>query len=133
MKQVLVFSIVLVAFSPAVRASDFRFCDMNGIVQSATIYVGNRARVFDLSVLVSSAEKAEGKLGKMGYTDCHEYLGQKVDIRVHIPEKFGKPSHGDLISFSYASVDVINASGKWSTSINASLQQYQTASTGDVR
>lgn len=79
----------------AAHASDFRFCEMDGAVESATAYDGSR-RTFDVVVHVASSRKEKGERGKLGYTDCSEYVGERVDVRLQIPPRYGEPARGDL-------------------------------------
>jgi hypothetical protein len=118
---------VFVASLPSLAfASDFRFCDMEGTVQKADLHVGNKARVFDLVVLVSSSHVEKGEFGKMGYTDCSEFVGKNVEIRLQIPAMYGKLANGDFVSFNYSAVDGFGPGGKYvGTSISAVLHNYQ--------
>lgn len=109
----------------ASQASDFRFCEMEATLQAAAPYSGKKARVFDLKVAVDTAQVDESsEFG--GYTDCSEFVGESVEIRLQIPRRFAPPAMGDKISFKYSQVDGFDASGNYlGTSINASLTSYQ--------
>jgi hypothetical protein len=110
----------------ATFASDFRFCDMEGEVQKAILNAGNKARVFDLVVLVSASHVEKGERGKMGYTDCSEYIGESVEIRLQVPDKHGEPAQGDFVAFNYSAIDGFDDRGKFvGTSISAVLHSYR--------
>ena len=129
MRKILLLPIALSAFWPSAHASDFRFCDMAGTVQSVTLRPGDKGRVFDFAVLVSSAQPEKGERGKMGYTDCSEFVGEKIEIRLQLPKRFGQPGSGDHIAFNYSAVDGFDANGEFAgTFIDAKLHSYQGAS-----
>jgi|JI10StandDraft_1071094.scaffolds.fasta_scaffold714355_1 hypothetical protein len=107
------------------QASGFRFCELEGTVQAAAPYSGKKARVFDLKVAVDTAQVDENsEFG--GYTDCSEFVGESVEIRLQIPRRFAQPAVEDGLSFKYSQVDGFDARGNYvGTSINASLTSYQ--------
>jgi hypothetical protein len=126
MKQTMLVALIFSFPAHTVLASDFRFCDMEGTVSEAILHKGNRARVYDFSVLVSSARPEKGERGKMGYTDCSEFVGKKVGFRLQLPNHVGRPISGDFIAFNYSAVDGFGADGNFAgTFINASLHSYQ--------
>ncbi len=122
-------SLVLFFLCSASQASDFRFCEMEGIVQVAAPYPGKKARVYDLEVAIATAHvDKSAEIG--GYTDCSEFVGEVVEIRLQVPRRFAPPAAGDKLSFKYSQVDGFDASGNFAgTSINASLIDYQRPST----
>ena len=122
-------SVVMFFLCSASQASDFRFCEMEGTVQSAAPYQGKKAGVYDLEVAVDSAHvDKSNEIG--GYTDCNEFVGEVVEIRLKIPRQFAQPAAGVKVAFKYSQVDGFDASGNFAgTSINASLTSYQRPST----
>ena len=128
-------SVLMLFLCPASasQASDFRFCEMEGTVQAATAYPGKKARVFDMKVAVATAQVDESAEID-GYTDCSEFVGEIVEIRLQIPRGFAPAASGDKLSFKYSQVDGFDASGNFAgTSINASLTNYERPSTPSGR
>jgi hypothetical protein len=117
----------------ASQASDFRFCEMEGTVRAAAPHQGKKARVYDLEVAVATAHvDKSAEIG--GYTDCNEYVGGVVEIRLQIPRRFAPPAAGDKLTFKYSQIDGFDSSGNFAgTSINASLKNYQRPSTPSGR
>ena len=122
--------VMLFTASPAAHGSDFRYCDLQGVVQSAVAHPGGRARDFDFTVLVSAAKPESGKKARTGYTDCSEFVGERIDIRLRLPKRHGEPLAGDTIGFNYSAVDGFDAEGNFAgTSIQASLLSYRSGNT----
>ena len=70
----------------------------------------------------------------MGYTDCSEFVREKVEIRLQLPERFGQPHPGDQIAFNYSAIDGFDANGNFAgTSVDATLISYQIGGSPDVR
>ncbi|MBL8260778.1 MAG: hypothetical protein JNM58_00025 [Xanthomonadaceae bacterium] len=122
-------SVVMFFLCSASQASDFRFCEMEGTVQASAPYPGKKARVFDLEVAVATA-RVDKSAEIDGCTDCSEFIGEVVEIRLQIPRRFAPPAAGDKITFKYSQIDGFDAGGNFAgTSINASLTDYQRPST----
>src|SRR5688572_18822852 len=121
--------VVMFFLSAAAQASDFRFCEMEGTLQAAVPHPGQKARVYDLEVAVATANVDKSvQIG--GYTDCSEFVGEVVEVRLQIPRRFAPPVAGDKVRFRYSRVDGFDAGGNFAgTSINASLTRYQRPST----
>jgi len=123
---------ILVALAVTVAtpalASDMRFCDMSGEIESA-VYRTNRKVLFsrgkptyDLTVAVSESAVAQGDRDMGSYTDCSEFIGVSVDIRLDIPKRLGEPQVGDRIEFYYSQIDTVGVDG-YGTSVCAELHQ----------
>lgn len=127
MRRFILTATVLALWLPAASASDFRFCDMEGTVQTAEpVRSGDVKRAFELSVLVADAQRENGDRGKMGYTDCLEFIGETVEIKLQIPEHLGDPVPGDRIDFNYSAIDGFGVNGAYiGTFVNASLHSYK--------
>lgn len=122
-------SVTMFLLCPASQASDFRFCDMEGTVQTAAPHPGKKPRVYDLMVGVSTAH-VDQRSDIGGYTDCSEFVGGVVEVRLQIPRRFAPPVTGDKIRFKYSQVDGSDAGGNFSgSSTNASLTSYRRPTT----
>jgi hypothetical protein len=126
MQRVILTAIVLALWLPPASASGMRFCDLKGTIQTAeAIRSADVDRAFDLSVLIADSQLEKGRHGKMGYTDCREFVGETIVIRLQIPERLGDPSPGDLVAFNYSAIDGFGVNGGYAgTSVNASLHTY---------
>ncbi len=135
MKPAWLLLVAITAFlSSMAVASDFRFCDMEGTVQKATLVPGSKARTFDLVVFVSASRVEKGERGELGYTDCSEFLGETVEIRLHLPETDGEPGKGDFVAFNYSAIDGFGSRGEFiGTYINAALHEYRKIGVADER
>ncbi len=117
MRKSLMAILVAVAAGSHVQASDMRFCDLAGEIESA-VYRPNREVLFsqpkptyDLTVTVAESTLAKGGRDRGSYTDCSEFAGVSVDIRLDIPKRFGTPRAGDRIEFYYSAIDVVGVHG----------------------
>ncbi len=128
MRKTLLIGVALAASCFPLCASDFRFCDMEGSVQKATLHSDSTDGVFELSVLVSSARPEKGARGDMGYSDCKEFIGQAIEIQLQIPARFGHPGPGDWVAFNYSAVDGFDADGEFSgQQVDVSFHDYRAA------
>jgi hypothetical protein len=92
------------------------------------LYAGKKARVYDLEVAVNTA-RIDKSSDPVGDTDCSEFVGEVVEIRLQIPRRFSPPAAGDKVAFKYSQVDGFDATGRFAgTSINGELIRYQRSS-----
>jgi hypothetical protein len=110
-------------------ASGFEFCDVEGSIQR----VAERPkREYELSVQVVKSSRAKEN-GEISYTDCHEYIGQLLQVAFAAAELPRIPRVGDYISFSRSVVDGFGKDGAYvGTSVNTHLHSLrkQSAATG---
>jgi hypothetical protein len=104
-------------------ASWFEFCDLQGSIERAELIPSNRARLYQLDVRVSSADRARVD-GDQSYVDCHGHLGQTLTIRLQLPRKIRRPSLGDQIFFSRSAVDGIGPDGFERTHVQVRFLKY---------
>lgn len=106
---------------------------MEGTLQAEALYAGNKTHVYDMEVAIDKA-RVDKSSDLVGYTDCSEFVGEVVEIRLQIPRRFSPPAAGDNIAFKYSQVDGFDATGSFAgTSIKVSLIRYWRPSSGAGR
>ena len=109
--------LIAVAMSSAtpVFASGALYCEMSGIVESAVhranrkVLFGPAAPTYDLRVAVS--ESAESDRVGLSSTECGDFVGSAIDIRLDASDGLVIPQVGDRIAFSYSRIDVYGVNG----------------------
>jgi hypothetical protein len=99
---------VLLAHAAPADASDEWFCLVHGGIKSATLLHTNKARMFELVVTPSRAERSQLERGAFGPMDCNALTGKQLTIRLQIPQKFGPVREGGELAFNYSSIDTFH-------------------------
>lgn len=105
-------------------ASGFEFCDLAGNIRGVAM---SSSTEYALSVQVTKAARAR-HLGEQSYTDCHEHVGEVLQVAFTAAELPRVPALGDRIAFSRSVVDGFGDDGAYAgTSISTRLHALRRA------
>ncbi len=99
---------------------------MEGRVESVMPAINSGHRVLDFRVAVSSAQP-DKKAAPESYTDCAEYVGRSVELRLPLPRQHGRPAEGDWIVFTRSVVNSFDdpTTGDTVSSVQVKLLAYE--------